>query len=108
MENHQEKTGVGGQSGPVAGYPSVRLTENEARNATPVYTGDKPDRLFIPTKRPESFPVGKRFLFRNKLSFYGWTVERHERLDEVRTHVILHKPEKVYRKNATTGARLAI
>ena len=103
MENHKTETGLVGQPRPVSGYPTVELTENEARNATPFYTGDEPGKLFVSTKRPEFFPVGKRFRFRNKLSFYGWTVERHERLDEVRTHVILHKPERLYRKMRQPG-----
>ncbi|OQA09447.1 MAG: hypothetical protein BWY66_00546 [bacterium ADurb.Bin374] len=109
MENHQKKAGFVGKPRTLkSGYPTFNLTENEAYGAIVVYKDDLPDKLFVATKRPDSFPVGARMRFRNKMMFYGWTVDRTEPLEFGRSHVILHNPEKVYRKNATAAARPAI
>lgn len=109
MENHQKKAGFVGKPRTLkSGYPTFNLTENEAKGAVVVYKDDLPDKLFVATKRPDYFPVGAKMRFQNKMMFYGWTVDHIEELYDGRAHIILHKPERVYRKNATAAARQAI
>jgi len=109
MENHQKKAGFGGKPRALkSGYPTFNLTENEANGAVIIYKEDRPDKLFVLTKRPDFFPAGAKMRFKNKLAFYGWTVSCLQPIDAGRTHVMLHRPERVYRKNATAEARSAI
>ena len=109
MENHQKKAGFGGKPRTLkSGYPTFSLTDNEANGAVVVYKDDRPDKLFVLTKRPDCFPAGAKMRFPNKMAFYGWTIDHIEMLYDGRAHIILHRPERVYRKNATAEARSAI
>ena len=109
MENHQKKAGFVGKPRTLkSGYPTFSLTDNEAYGAVVVYKDDLPDKLFVLTKRPDYFPVGAKMRFQNKMMFYGWTVDHIEEIDFGRTHIILCRPERIYRKNATVAARQAI
>ena len=108
MANHKAEAKFVGKPRLVkTGYRSIDLTENEAKNAITIYTERKPEKLFVSTKRPEAFPQGMKVRFRNKMCAYGWTIDRHERLDFGRTHIVLLNAKELS-KSVTATRKVAI
>ena len=77
-------------------YKAVMLTGNEQDSAVLTMVAGTPTALAFSTKRPDAFPVGVKFRFRNKFVYYGWTILTHEAV-ECRTKVVCGCAHELYR-----------
>ena len=74
----------------------VTLTGNEKEGCCQHVNRDgKIYGLAFQTKRPEKFPVGEFFRFKNKMLNYGWEVTHHAKSETGRTFVDLRFAERI-------------
>lgn len=74
----------------------VTLTGNEKEGCfQPINRDGKIYSLEFQTKRPEKFPVGEFFRFKNKMANYGWEVTDHAKSETGRTLVGLRFAERI-------------
>jgi hypothetical protein len=77
-------------------FKYVRLTGNEKENCFRYIRDDKTcRRIEFQTKRPEKFPIGEFFRFRNKMTNYGWEVTHHVKSEGGRTLIALRIAERI-------------
>lgn len=103
MENDTQKAKVVGRSRSLITehktrphFKCVTLTGNEKESCfQPVNSDLKISKLAFQTKRPEKFPVGEFFRFKNKMTNYGWEVTHHVKGDVGRTLVGLMVAERI-------------
>ena len=110
METHQTQASAVGQPRTVTRqkYLSVRLTENEAKDATVMNSFSGPRRLLFTTKRPEFFSAGVHLRFRNLMSEYGWRIVRVDSQVSGRAEIVCGEPEKIYGRRRLTAPEAAI
>ena len=77
-------------------FKCVTLTGNEKEGCCQHVNSDgKSTVLAFQTKRPEKFPVGEFFRFKNKMTNYGWEVTDHAKSETGRTLVGLRFAERI-------------
>ena len=77
-------------------FKCVRLTDNEKESCYRfVGISEMAKHVAFQTKRPEKFPVGEFFRFKNKMTNYGWEVTHHVKSEAGRTFVGLRFAERI-------------
>jgi hypothetical protein len=76
-------------------FKCVTLTRNEKEVCQYFKKDGKIHSLAFGTKRPETFPIGEFFRFKNKMPNYGWEVTTLLKLETGRTLVSLSVAERI-------------
>lgn len=77
-------------------FKCVRLTGNEKESCFRyIRDGKTCRRIEFQTKRPEKFPIGEFFRFRNKMTNYGWEVTHNVKSEAGRTLIALRIAERI-------------
>lgn len=77
-------------------FKCVTLTGNEKESCFRyIRDGKTCRRIEFQTKRPEKFPVGEFFRFKNKMTNYGWEVTGQAKSETGRTLVCLRFAERI-------------